>query len=217
MLIGISGLIGSGKDTVADYLVSLYNFKKISFADKMKDGMSAIFGWDREMLEGSTPESRAWREQPDAFWSNELKDTITPRLMMQLFGTECMRKGFYDGVWSSLLKQEVLSNPDTNYVIADVRFNNEKRAVKDLGGELWQIRRRNLPEWWDTAMLTNTVSIDDEWIHYDNGELMENKYPHIHSSEWEWIAPDSEFDVVLENYSKIEDLKSLVASHLVSR
>ena len=72
MIIGICGLIGSGKGTVADVLVD-QGFKKVSFADRLKDGVSTIFGWDRAMLEGDTDESRQWREQRDDFWSAETK------------------------------------------------------------------------------------------------------------------------------------------------
>ena len=54
MIIGICGLIGSGKDTIADYLVTNYNFKKLSFADKLKDSVATMFDWDRELLDGKT-------------------------------------------------------------------------------------------------------------------------------------------------------------------
>ena len=66
MIIGICGLIGSGKDTIADYLVTNYNFKKLSFADKLKDSVATMFDWDRDLLDGKTDESRAWREKEDA-------------------------------------------------------------------------------------------------------------------------------------------------------
>ena len=67
MIIGICGLIGSGKGTVADFLVEQQGFKKLSFADKLKDGVASVFGWDREMLEGNNPDSRAWREKVDPY------------------------------------------------------------------------------------------------------------------------------------------------------
>ena len=43
MIIGITGLIGSGKGTVADILVEEHNFIKLSFADKLKDGVATVF------------------------------------------------------------------------------------------------------------------------------------------------------------------------------
>ena len=79
MIVGICGLIGSGKGTVADILVE-QGFTKVSFADKLKDGVATIFGWDRAMLEGDTNESREWREQVDEFWTKETGRTITPRV-----------------------------------------------------------------------------------------------------------------------------------------
>jgi hypothetical protein len=102
MIIGICGLIGSGKGTVADHLVEEYGFQKVSFADALKDATAQMFEWPRHLLEGDTVESRKWRETPDAFWTNELGYEVTPRYVLQKFGTECMRVGFYDGVWLAL-------------------------------------------------------------------------------------------------------------------
>ena len=65
MIIGICGFIGGGKDTIADYLVNVQHFRRVSFAGALKDAVSSVFGWNREMLEGRTQESRNWREQRD--------------------------------------------------------------------------------------------------------------------------------------------------------
>lgn len=56
-IIGITGLIGSGKDTIADYLITSHSFKRLSFASSLKDAVSAVFGWNRDMLEGTTTAS----------------------------------------------------------------------------------------------------------------------------------------------------------------
>ena len=56
MLVGVVGLIGSGKDTVSERLVQKHNFKKDSFAKSLKDAVANIFNWDRELLEGDTKE-----------------------------------------------------------------------------------------------------------------------------------------------------------------
>ena len=127
MIIGICGLIGSGKDTIADYLIKRHNFQKLSFADKLKDSVATMFDWDRSLLDGKTDQSRQWREEIDKYWSNDTGREITPRLVLQLFGTECMRNGFYDGIWVSLTKKKILDNPMQNFVIPDVRFPNEAK------------------------------------------------------------------------------------------
>ena len=191
MIIGICGLIGSGKGTVADILVD-HGFKKVSFADKLKDGVSTIFGWDRAMLEGDTDESRTWREQRDDFWSSETKMEVTPRLVLQLFGTDCMRNGFDDGVWVSLLKKTILDNPG-NYVVPDVRFENEIAMLRDIGGEVWEVQRGRTPEWLIKYEITGAEPAE------------------IHPSEWRWIK--SRKDVVIENNSTLAELNRQVLSH----
>jgi len=132
IIIGITGLIGSGKGTVADILVDEHNYIKLSFADKLKDGVATVFGWDRAMLEGDSVESRDWRETVDEFWTKETGREITPRLVLQEFGTDCMRNGFYQGIWVSLVKQEIINNPDNKYIVPDVRFANEIQIIKTL-------------------------------------------------------------------------------------
>ena len=195
MIVGICGLIGCGKGTVGDILVE-QGFQKLSFADKLKDGVSTIFGWDRTLLEGETHESRQWREQRDDFWSNETQMEITPRLVLQLFGTDCMRNGFYDGIWVSLVKQEILANPDKNYVLPDVRFENEIKMLKDIGGEVWTVSRNGDPEWLTEYKKTGTEPVD------------------VHPSEWRWV--NSPKDWVIENNGSIEDLKHQVLDRLAS-
>jgi hypothetical protein len=196
MIIGICGLIGSGKDTVADILVQENNFKKLSFADKLKDGVSAVFGWDRVMLEGNTEKSRAWREQEDTFWTNETGRTITPRLVLQEFGTDCMRNGFYDGIWVSLVKQEIQQNPNKNYVIPDVRFENEAKMLKSIGGDVWRIRRGPDPVWFRMYVDLQVEPTD------------------VHKSEWAWA--NIAFDNVLDNSGSLLELRSRVKGHLAS-
>tara|TARA_B100000941_G_scaffold113615_1_gene79837 strand:- start:188 stop:778 length:591 start_codon:yes stop_codon:yes gene_type:complete len=188
MIIGICGLIGSGKGTVADILVENHNFEKLSFADKLKDGVSAVFGWDRQMLEGDNDESRQWREEKDRFWSKETGKTITPRLILQLFGTDCMRNGYFDGIWVSLVKQKIIDNPDTNWVIPDVRFPNEVKMIQNAQGEVWQVRRGDLPVWF----------IDKR----DNGVEPTD----VHASEWAWIDRDESFEQIIQNDDSLEEL-----------
>ena len=125
MIIGFCGLIGSGKDTAADYLVNFHGFKRESFANTLKDAVAAVFGWDRELLEGRTNSAREWREQIDPWWSERLDmPNLTPRLVLQLWGTEVCRRAFHDDIWIASVENKLRKTKD-NIVITDCRFPNE--------------------------------------------------------------------------------------------
>ena len=196
MIIGICGLIGSGKGTVADYLIGQHNFQKISFADKLKDAVAEMFDWPRPMLEVVTPQSRGWRERPDLFWSNELGREITPRYVLQVFGTECMRQGFYDGIWVSLVKKHIIDNPKQNFVIPDVRFPNEANMIKSIHGEVWRMRRGPDPVWF---RMYQDLGIEPT---------------EVHESEWAWA--NTNFNQILDNNGTLLELRSQVKGHHVS-
>jgi hypothetical protein len=146
-LIAFTGAAGSGKDTAAAVLIAENGYEKLSFAGSLKDAVAAIFGWPREMLEGATPASREWREQPDEWWSDSLNRTITPRKMLQEWGTEVSRNSFHRDIWILSLQRQILTNPDKKYVITDCRFENEARALKALGARLISIERSRKREW----------------------------------------------------------------------
>jgi len=196
MIIGICGLISCGKGTVSDILVDDHNFEKISFADKLKDAVSLMFDWPRDMLEGETPDSRYWREQEDTFWTKETGRSVTPRLVLQEFGTDCMRNGFYDGVWVSFVKKTIVDNPNKNFVIPDVRFENEVEVIKDMGGKVWCVKRGPDPVWFRQYQDLGIEPTD------------------VHPSEWRWAKASFEHNIY--NEGTIADLKSQVKGRLVS-
>jgi len=196
MIIGICGLIGSGKGTAADILVEQHDFKKLSFADKLKDSVSTMFSWPRHMLEGDTDKSREWREQKDDFWSKETGRRITPRLVLQEFGTDCMRNGFYDGIWVSLVKQEILRNPKQKYVIPDVRFPNEAKVINELNGKVWRVMRGPDPVWF---RMYQDIGVEPK---------------EVHASEWAWANVN--FDNEVDNNGTLDNLKDQVQDHLAS-
>ena len=201
MIIGVCGFIGSGKDTVADYLVNFHEFRRESFADSLKDSVAAVFGWDRKMLEGRTKESREWREQVDPWWAKRLDmPTLTPRWVLQYWGTEVCRKTFHDDIWIASIENKLRQSKD-NIVISDVRFPNEIKAIKNLSGKIVWVTRGELPEWYDDAI----KAVGGSNQHINN---MKNRK--IHSSEWAWV--DTKFDHVIANDSTIDDLYASVKS-----
>jgi hypothetical protein len=210
MLIGLVGFINSGKGTVADIFVDRHDYVKESFANSVKDACATIFGWNRSMLEGDTPESRAWREQPDKWWSEKLGREFSPRLALQLMGTEAGRDVFHTDLWVHTAMRRCENNPWNDYVIADVRFPNEITAIQNAGGKVIRVKRGEDPIWFDTALKQNTTHEDEQWILQDHNELMEQKYPEVHSSEWAWIG--QKLDATITNDGSLEDLVNKVDS-----
>ena len=192
MIVGISGFQGSGKDTIADYLQNIYGFKRDSFAATLKDAVAAVFGWDRELLEGRTTESRAWRETVDPWWANRLNmPNLTPRLVLQKWGTEVARKSWHDDTWIASLEYK-LTKAHNDIVITDVRFPNEIKAVKDAGGIVIRVTRGPEPSWYSVALAANSYPQPNVSTEILN-ELG------IHPSEWAWVG--TKFDAVIDNNS----------------
>tara|TARA_B100000900_G_C20538130_1_gene699253 strand:+ start:458 stop:1093 length:636 start_codon:yes stop_codon:yes gene_type:complete len=187
MLIGVVGLIGSGKGTVADRLEQKHGFRKDSFAKSLKDAVSSMFNWDRELLEGKGNASREWREQPDKFWSEKFGKEVTPRWVLQYFGTEVMRGQMLDTIWIDSCLMRYDGKPT---VIADTRFQNELKMIQKSGGKIILVKRGELP----------------------TREEMQEKG--AHKSEWDWMGWN--FDFVIENNGTKEELYEKVDDLIVS-
>jgi hypothetical protein len=209
MIIGVCGFIGSGKDTVADYLQNFHEFRRESFASTLKDAVSSVFGWDRTMLEGRTKEAREWREQVDPWWAERLSmPTLTPRWVLQYWGTEVCRKSFHDDIWIASLENKLRRSKDS-VVISDCRFPNEINSIKNAGGMIIWVKRGELPAWYNLAVEANKGH---------NIAAQELKRLKIHASETAWVGTN--FDAIIDNNSTIEDLynqiKNLLEGRLVS-
>jgi len=199
MIIGVCGFIGSGKDTIADYLVNIHQFRRESFANTLKDAVSAVFGWDRTLLEGRTKQAREWREQVDSWWSQRLNQAITPRWILQYWGTEVCRKGFHDDIWIASLENK-LRNSQDDVVISDCRFPNEIKAIRDQGGIVLRVVRGPEPKWYEDAVAVNAGPKHIGWALAKDTLAKYN----IHASETAWVGTD--FDAVLDNNGTLDQL-----------
>jgi len=185
-------LIGSGKDTCADILEK-YGFQRVSFAHVMKDVVHSMFGWDREMLEGRDPELRKQRAVKDEYWSKVLGRDMTPRLMLQLIGTNIIRDNLHPDIWMRIVEKKIQDGVYGNrVVITDTRFPNECQMVRDLGGMVARVVRGKTPNW---AKQLN-LGIAKESI---------PDLPHV--SEWAWFGHT---DVDIYNNDTLEDLESML-------
>lgn len=193
MIIGLCGAQGSGKDTVANILISEYGFIKLTFASTLKDVVAILFSWPRDLLEGLTEESRLWRETIDDFWSEKLSiPNFTPRKALQMIGTDLFRIHFNNDIWISIVENKIntmlKNNPNTNIVISDCRFANEFSLIKQFT---------------DSHIIM---------ILREKNKSINKLY---HSSETEWI--NYNFDAILQNDNSIDDLKPNIKSILSSK
>jgi len=202
MIIGIVGHIGSGKDTVGNFITQSVGKtgRTDSFAAPLKDLCSSIFGWPRHLLEGNTMESREFRETPDIFWTRKTGiDNFTPRLALQLVGTDVLRDHFHNDIWINSLEYRLrkISDSDT-VVVTDARFTNELDIIKHLCGTIIWVQRGELPAWYETAVEANGGNVVSK-------RIMTTRYRDVHQSEWNWAGYP--VDHIIRNTGTLEDLK----------
>jgi len=186
MIIAICGLQGSGKDTLGSFFIKNYGFVKLSFAGILKDIVAVLFDWDRELLEGSTKESREWRETVDKWWSAKLNiQNLTPRWVLQNIGTNVFREHFHQDIWVKSVERQL--SKYNNVIITDCRFQNEYDMLKSNNAYIIKIIRGQEPEWFLEYQLN---SIEPK---------------NIHKSEYSWA--NFKFDTIVFNNCALYELE----------
>jgi len=142
IIIGICGKKFNGKDTFADYFVNEHGFKKVSFGDSVKHSLQNIFGFSDNQLWGNE------KETVDQYWN------VSPREMMQFFGTELMRiqlgdkfKNIGQNIWVMSLERkltDLLAKGYKKIIIPDIRFANEAEVIRKFNGTMIRIIRENV-------------------------------------------------------------------------
>lgn len=186
MLVGVSGHLNSGKDTVAKLIATnlheKYPVYRKSFAFKLKQivellsGYKMTISYSNDFIDGITD------------FSQEDKNVFIPMFnmtvgeMLQQIGTNVFRDHFDKQTWIKALfiGYGEYERKNTVWVISDVRFTNEAQKVKDLNGILIRVNRQ----------------IEDTTTSRDIN----------HPSE---IALDnySEFDYTIDNNKSLQDLE----------
>ena len=113
--------------------------------------------------------------------------------MLQYFGTEVMRGQMYDGIW---VDSCIGRYKGQNTVIADTRFPNEVKQIREHGGKIILVKRGPDPDW---------------FVDYVEGNIEPKG---IHSSEYAWakevictLAEEYIYTVVKGFENKIKEKK----------
>lgn len=171
-------------DEILDYKVwDNPRFKIKKFAGKVKDIVCVLLNCTREQLENTefknTELGEEWWYYTNTLFNTKDKELIpyldannfihnstewyiiklTPRILMQLVGTECGRQIIHPNIWSTSLMSEYTEIIDMspashrtsginmqslghpNWIITDLRFPNELEAVRKKGGFTIRINR----------------------------------------------------------------------------
>jgi hypothetical protein len=230
---------------------NLGSFHIHKWADSLKDIVCILIGCTREQLE-----DREFKEKPlgeewlfhwyiDNFGVKHLvstaqdaimaggrdsgQDIMTPRLLLQLLGTECGRNIIHPNIWvnalmgeykplvtyqmemldlgASDLQREKIGKPVhdeyPNWIITDTRFPNELQAVKDRGGI--------------------TIRVNSNFKHGGNGASVYkgpsegNRKVEPVEHESETALDNTEFDEVINNNEGIPELIEKVKEILTRR
>lgn len=148
MLIGLHGAGGSGKDTVADYLVKQYGFKRVAFADKLKElalelnpYFATLYSDLKSLVEDNgwdIAKESSYRMLQGAPWEYPVREYL------QTLGVS-MREVFGPDFWVDQVSEDVDGHwleDYANVVITDVRFPNELQFINESLGQTWVITGR---------------------------------------------------------------------------
>ena len=190
MIIGLGYRARSGKDTVAQMLVSNFGFQRAAFADTLKQACASVFGFTESQLNGEL------KEVTDGYWSDVLGAPTTPRKILQLVGTEAFRTAIHQDIWVHSLHRRILTEDKPHWVITDMRFLNEVEAVKKWGGFAVRIDR---PGAYKPKMLTKSYLFG----------LIKRQVPHASESSLDGFEG---WDGTLLNDSTLDDLERKVTT-----
>lgn len=172
MLITLSGIKRSGKDSCADILVKRYNFHKIALADPLREICSKVFDIPLDtFLNDNTKESpflypiqitesdlghfeaiieNEWGFTIDEMQHNALYEHLgvtfgNPRQMLQYIGTEFIRGCIDDNLFLKLADKRI-DRLEGNVVVTDVRFHVEQEWAKNKNALMCLIKRPSLEQ-----------------------------------------------------------------------
>jgi len=135
MLIGLAGAARTGKSTAQGIIADEFGLLPLSFADPLKDALTAMLDIDFHRLDG------AEKEAPLAGLGH------SPRELMQTLGTEWGRHQNGSDFWIAVARRRLArlesaaGDAFRGAVFSDVRFNEEAEWLRQHGGLILHLSR----------------------------------------------------------------------------
>ncbi len=134
-VVAVCGYKRSGKDEVGRVLVMRHGYVAEKLAAPLKEVVRVLFGLDESETDGAN------KERPISHWGG-----VTPRTLMQFFGTEVMQyklqelvpgigRAFWARALVARIEARIESEPALRTVVTDVRFPHEVAAMRDAFGD----------------------------------------------------------------------------------
>lgn len=169
-LLGLAGLAGSGKDTAAKVLRS-EGWHQIAYADILREVLEAIdpiVGLDtntgKPKYLTNVILNWGWNGYKESIYRDEI------RRLIQRTGTEGGRDIHGPQIWINHTFERMI--PDTRYIISDVRFPNEAKAIWDRGGKVIWIGRPARQRMEHSSETSFTSRDADAIVHNDDSHEM---------------------------------------------
>jgi energy-coupling factor transporter ATP-binding protein EcfA2 len=141
MIIGITGKIGSGKTTISKYMEEI-GYQEYQFAKPLKD-IAKIFGYTEIQVNGSQSD----KLEPHPLWK------VPAREFLQKLGTDIFRDKLHEiipamkietSIWVDIFRHQITQNPgNKNWVVSDVRFEDEADAIRSMGGVIIRVQKKD--------------------------------------------------------------------------
>lgn len=166
-LIGLTGIAGSGKDTVREILARHHGYYGLALADPIREMLKPLLlacGVDLRYMT-----ARELKEQPMPVLG------ISYRQLAQTLGTEWGRAA-HPEFWlriasASMAEVSLQTFGPPCFVVSDVRFPNEAAWIRHLGGQVWRIERPGVAPVRHHASEALVASIEPDFTLINNGTL----------------------------------------------
>lgn len=138
-IIALTGTKGSGKDTVGSLIQAMVpESKTIAFADPIKKVIQGLFDLDKNDIDQYDKFKRGFMEYslPGYF-----RHSVPSRHIVREVGM--LMRSYDEEQFCRYVLTQMIHNPNVLWIVTDLRFDNELKMVKGLGGIVVRIQRPN--------------------------------------------------------------------------